>query len=57
MGPETSSTDKKPQKPSKERWENMFKYIENDESINDVVVSGGDTYMLAPDHLKLIGER
>lgn len=57
VGPETSSTDKKPQKPSRERWEVMFKYIEENETLHDIVVSGGDTYMLAPDHLRLIGER
>lgn len=57
VGPETNSTSKKPQKPSKERWEIMFQYIENNKSVQDVVVSGGDTYMLAPEHLRYIGER
>ncbi|KAF1978235.1 kama family protein [Bimuria novae-zelandiae CBS 107.79] len=57
VGPETSSTDKKPQKPSGKRWEAMFEHIEKDVSIKDIVVSGGDTYMLLPEQLRLIGER
>jgi lysine 2,3-aminomutase len=35
----------------------MFEYIEQHPAIQDVVVSGGDSYYLAPDHLQLIGER
>jgi lysine 2,3-aminomutase len=35
----------------------MFEYIENTPEVQDVVVSGGDSYYLQPDHVQLIGER
>jgi len=35
----------------------MFEHIEKTPEIQDVVVSGGDSYYLQPDHLRLIGER
>jgi lysine 2,3-aminomutase len=44
-------------KPTSKRWEAMFDYIERTLTVQDVVVSGGDSYYLAPGHLRLIGER
>jgi lysine 2,3-aminomutase len=44
-------------KPTRRRWEAMFEYIENTPEVQDVVVSGGDSYYLQPDHVQLIGER
>jgi len=35
----------------------MLSYIEKTPAIQDVVVSGGDSYSLMPHHLRLIGER
>lgn len=35
----------------------MFQYIEQNPEIQDVVVSGGDSYYLQPEQLRLIGER
>lgn len=35
----------------------MFEYIEANAIIQDVVVSGGDSYYLLADHLRLIAER
>lgn len=57
VGPATESTQKQPQKPSRTRWETMFRHIERHSDIQDIVVSGGDVYQLAPDQLKRIGER
>ncbi|KAL5448476.1 hypothetical protein PMIN07_000997 [Paraphaeosphaeria minitans] len=57
VGPATGSTQKQPQKPSLNRWEAMFRHIEQHSEIQDIVVSGGDVYQLAPDHLRMIGER
>ncbi|KAK7189106.1 L-lysine 2,3-aminomutase [Paraphaeosphaeria sporulosa] len=57
VGPATGSTQKQPQKPSLKRWEVMFRHIEQHSEIQDIVVSGGDVYQLAPDHLRMIGER
>ena len=44
-------------KPTRRRWEAVFEHIEKTPGISDVVVSGGDSYYLLPDQLKLIGER
>ncbi|KAF2446738.1 kama family protein [Karstenula rhodostoma CBS 690.94] len=57
VGPATGSTQKLPQKPSRSRWEVMFRHIEQHSDIQDIVVSGGDVYQLPPDQLRLIGER
>lgn len=35
----------------------MFQYIEENPAIQDVVVSGGDSYYLQPEQLQLVGKR
>ncbi|KAK0337830.1 hypothetical protein LTR94_002923 [Friedmanniomyces endolithicus] len=57
VGGNTDSVLKTPMKPSKRRWETVFDHIENTPAIQDVVVSGGDSYHLSADHLRLIGDR
>lgn len=37
------------------RWAAAFEYIRTHPAVEDVVVSGGDTYMLKPDELRTIG--
>ena len=39
------------------RWEQAFSYIESQPDLEDIVISGGDTFNLKADHLQLIGER
>lgn len=39
------------------RWEAAFAYIESRPELEDIVISGGDSYNLKADHLQLIGER
>ncbi len=39
------------------RWEQAFAYIEKTPALEDIVISGGDTYNLKADHIRLIGER
>ena len=39
------------------RWELAFEYIAAHEELEDIVVSGGDTYNLKAEHLRGIGER
>jgi len=39
------------------RWEQAFAYIASQPRLEDIVVSGGDTYNLKGEHLQLIGER
>lgn len=57
VGPKTETADKRPQKPSRPRWEVIFKHIEKTPSLQDIVVSGGDAYFLAPEDLQEIGQR
>ena len=39
------------------RWEQAFAYIESRPELEDIVISGGDSYNLKADHIRLIGER
>ncbi|KAK5113982.1 hypothetical protein LTR62_003105 [Meristemomyces frigidus] len=57
VGLDTESVKKASLKPKRSHWETMFDYIEKTPAIQDVVVSGGDSYLLQPDQLQLIGER
>ncbi|KAF2169215.1 hypothetical protein M409DRAFT_20438 [Zasmidium cellare ATCC 36951] len=57
VGSNTESVTKASQRPTRKRWEAMFEYIEQNPEIQDVVVSGGDSYYLQPEQLRLIGER
>jgi lysine 2,3-aminomutase len=40
-----------------QRWEDAFTYIASRPELEDIVISGGDTYNLKPEHLQMIGER
>lgn len=57
MGTETESVKKQRFLPLIKKWEPRFQYIESTPSLKDVVISGGDTYLLEPDQLRYIGER
>lgn len=57
VGANTEAVSKSPQKPSRKRWELVFQHIEKEQSLQDIVVSGGDAYYLQPEALKEIGER
>ncbi|CAI6257619.1 unnamed protein product [Periconia digitata] len=57
VGGNTPTVEKKPQKPSRQRWEDVLSYIEREESIEDIVLSGGDCYYLAPENLHYLGSR
>ena len=39
------------------RWEQAFAYIASRPELEDIVISGGDSYNLKPEHLELIGRR
>jgi lysine 2,3-aminomutase len=39
------------------RWEQAFTYIAAHEELEDIVISGGDSYNLRAEHIALIGER
>lgn len=56
IGSDTESVDKVSYKPNVNRWNDAFAYLASRPEIEDVVISGGDTYMLATDHLNYIGD-
>ncbi|KAF2651952.1 kama family protein, partial [Lophiostoma macrostomum CBS 122681] len=54
VGAPTDTVTKVPNKPIRKRWEAMFNYIESTPAIQDIVVSGGDTYYLEPEQIQEI---
>ena len=56
IGGDTESVDKLRFKNAPDKWKQAFAYIASRPEIEDVVVSGGDSYMLVPDRLRMIGE-
>ncbi|KDR77747.1 hypothetical protein GALMADRAFT_155528 [Galerina marginata CBS 339.88] len=57
VGANTTTVLKNSLKPTKRRWDAVFSYIENTPQLNDIVISGGDSYYLSPEQLYDIGER
>ena len=57
IGGDTSAVGKLKLTPGLARWEKAFAYIESRPELEDIVISGGDTYNLKPEHIRLIGER
>lgn len=57
VGGATDSVSKTPFPPARRRWEKMFQYIEATPSLNDIVVSGGDSYYLSHEDLLEIASR
>jgi len=57
VGTSTDEVEKLSLKPTSERWERAFAYIESRPELEDIVISGGDSYNLRPDHIRTIGMR
>ena len=57
VGSDTEGVEKLKLHANLARWEQAFAYIESRPELEDIVISGGDTYNLKPDHIRLIGER
>jgi len=57
VGNDTEGVEKLKLHANLQRWETMFEYIASRPELEDIVVSGGDTYNLRSEHLRLIGER
>lgn len=57
IGVDTDVVEKVSLKVSPERWEKAFEYIESRPELEDIVISGGDTWNLAAKHVQAIGER
>lgn len=57
VGANTDTVTKTSFKPTRRRWDAVFEYIEATPQIQDVVISGGDSYYLEPGHIEHIGQR
>lgn len=57
IGVDTDTVEKVDLKVNPKRWEQAFEYIESRPELEDIVISGGDTYNLAAKHLRALGER
>ncbi len=56
IGPDTESVDKAALAKTPDLWRQAFEYIASRPELEDIVISGGDTYQLAPRNITLIGE-
>lgn len=57
VGNETESVKKQRFLPLIKKWQARLEYIENTPSLQDIVISGGDSYLLEPAQIKYLGER
>jgi lysine 2,3-aminomutase len=57
VGLDTDEVEKVSLKATEERWEKAFTYIRQRPELEDIVVSGGDSYQLKARQVTLIGER
>jgi lysine 2,3-aminomutase len=56
IGPDTESVDKAALAKTPEQWKTAFAYIASRPELEDIVISGGDTYQLSPKNITTIGE-
>jgi lysine 2,3-aminomutase len=57
IGGDTPTVEKLKFSARLQRWEEAFSYIATRPELEDIVISGGDTYNLKSEHIRLIGER
>ncbi|KAL5615174.1 hypothetical protein BROUX41_005231 [Berkeleyomyces rouxiae] len=57
VGADTDQVTKVPLRPTRRRWDAAFAYIEQTPALQDIVVSGGDSFYLQPEHIDMIGDR
>lgn len=57
IGGDTDTVEKLKFSARAQRWEDAFTYIASRPELEDIVISGGDTYNLSPAHIQSIGER
>ena len=56
VGSATPQAEKVSLKASKNRWQDMFNYLRENPQVEDVVISGGDSYRLKTSQITQIGE-
>ena len=57
IGGDTETVEKLKFAGRTQRWEDAFQYIASRPELEDIVISGGDTYNLKAEHIQEIGER
>ena len=57
IGGDTERVEKLRLSARPQRWEEAFEYIASRPELEDIVISGGDTYNLKAEHIQMIGER
>jgi len=57
IGGDTELVEKDKLSPRTQRWEDAFMYIASRPELEDIVISGGDTYNLKAEHIEMIGQR
>ena len=57
IGGDTETVEKFKLSARTQRWEDAFDYIASRPELEDIVISGGDTYNLKAEHIQMIGER
>jgi lysine 2,3-aminomutase len=57
VGGDTQLVEKLKVSTRAQKWDEAFAYIESRPELEDIVISGGDTYNLKPAHIQSIGER
>ncbi len=57
VGLDTERVEKMKLSAGATRWEEAFDYIAGQPQLEDIVISGGDTYNLKADHIEAIGRR
>lgn len=55
IGGSTDTVEKDTYGANKKKWDDVFEYIKNNPSVEDVVISGGDVFMLTPAQIEYIG--
>ncbi|KAK7744938.1 hypothetical protein SLS53_003171 [Cytospora paraplurivora] len=57
VGADTETVTKTSFAPTRKRWDQVFAYIESTPQLQDIVISGGDSYYLQPEHIRMIADR
>ncbi|ROW18175.1 hypothetical protein VPNG_00041 [Cytospora leucostoma] len=57
VGADTETVTKTSFSPTRKRWDQVFAYIESTPQLQDIVISGGDSYYLQPEHIRMIADR
>jgi lysine 2,3-aminomutase len=57
VGSDTDQVEKVSLKANSQRWEAVFEYVASRPELEDIVISGGDSYNLREDQITMIGER